>query len=72
MESIGNYAFAGCFSLTSVSFPESLVSIGNDIFYADEKIVLTVPDGSYAEEWAEENGISTEQEPGNLVQTEMI
>ena len=72
VESIGNYAFAGCFSLTSVSFPESLVSIGNDIFYADEKIVLTVPDGSYAEEWAEENGISTEQEPGNLVQTEMI
>ncbi len=72
VESLGNYAFAGCFSLTSVSFPESLVSIGNDIFHADEKIVLTVPDGSYAEEWAKENNINTEHEPLTPVHTEMI
>ena len=72
VESLGNYAFAGCFNLTSVSLPKSLISIGNDIFYADEKIAVTVPDGSYAKEWAEENGISLEQEKLTPVQTEMI
>ena len=72
VESIGNYAFTGCFNLTSVTFPESLVTIGNDIVYADEKIFLTVPEGSYAEEWAKENGINTEHKPLKPVQTEMI
>lgn len=72
VESIGNYAFAGCFNLTSVSFPESLVSIGNEVFYADEKIILTVPEGSYAEEWAKENDINTEQKPLKPVHTEIV
>ena len=72
VSSIGNYAFAGCLNLTAVSLPKSLVSIGNGVFYADDKIFLTVPEGSFAEEWAKENGINTEQEPLTPVQTEMI
>ncbi|MBP3656488.1 MAG: leucine-rich repeat domain-containing protein [Clostridia bacterium] len=52
--SIGNDAFCGCSSLTSVSIPDSVASIGEYAF--PKRTMLTVPAGSYAEQWAKENG----------------
>jgi len=77
--SIGDRAFARCFSLTEITLPESLISIGDgafaesslgqitlpgslafigeDGFYGYANLTLTVTEGSYAEQYAKENGI---------------
>ncbi len=57
VEAIGPYGFAGCYSLRSVSLPKSLFFIGQNAFLKAEKIKLTVDRNSFAEEWAEENGV---------------
>ena len=52
--SIGNYAFANCYSLTSIEIPLSVTSIGNYAFsYCSGLTSITIPDsvtsiGSYA------------------------
>ena len=54
---IGNLAFGYCSRLVSVVVPESVVSIHSNAFYKSNKVVLNVADGSYAEDYAVENGI---------------
>ncbi len=72
VESLGNYAFAGCFHLSKVTLPKSLRSIGSDIFYGVETVNLDVSKGSYAEEWADANGIPHEPDPVEIMQGETI
>ena len=55
--SIGDGAFNDCESLTSVTIPDSVTVIGDDAFYDCKALVLTVDPGSYAESYAEQNGI---------------
>ena len=55
--SIGDQAFWGCSSLTCISIPDSVTSIGNQAFYHCPNLTLTVPQNSYAEAYAMENGI---------------
>lgn len=46
MISIGDYAFSGCFRLTTVIIPTSVTSIGNEIFTACSNLTtisLTTP-----------------------------
>ena len=71
--SIGNGAFSSCISLDSVTLPESVTSIGEDAFwncgtskktesgwefYEESHLVLSVAEGSYAEQYARDNGIA--------------
>ena len=43
--SIGNYAFAGCSSLTSITIPDSVTSIGNHAFNNFRSLTsITIPD----------------------------
>jgi hypothetical protein len=38
--------------------PESVTSIGDGVFDGCDALVLTVPAGSYAEQYAKDNGIA--------------
>ena len=43
--SIGDYAFYGCFALTSITIPDSVTSIGNYAFYGCSSLTsITIPD----------------------------
>ena len=55
--SIGNFAFEGCDTLTSLTIPSTVVSIRDTAFQGCENLVLTVDAGSYAKQYAQENGI---------------
>ena len=55
--SIGDSAFERCISLAGITIPGSVTSIGDHAFDYCENLVLTVDMGSYAEEYAQENGI---------------
>lgn len=57
LETIGKYAFYGCESLREISLPSSIKEIGESAFDECPNVCLIVPEGSYAEEWAKENGI---------------
>ena len=55
---IRDYAFSGCDNLTSISIPASVTSIyGPDVFKDCPNLTLRVPAGSYAQQYAIDNGI---------------
>ena len=55
--SIGEYAFSGCATLTSITLPEGLTSIGKGAFsLCPEDMQFTVVRDSWAAQWCKENG----------------
>ena len=57
---IGDSAFSYCESLTGVTIPDSVTAIGYDAFYGCDSLTLTVPAGSYAEQYCIDNGLRYE------------
>lgn len=58
--SIGKYAFAGCYNLTDVSIHNNVSAIGNYAFLGCNGLTIHGFDGSYAQEYANNNDISFE------------
>lgn len=54
---IGSKAFADCLSLEVIVIPASVISIANDAFDGSDNVVIVCGDGSYAQRFAEDNGI---------------
>lgn len=54
---IGYGAFFYCESLKSVTIPDSVIAIGNEAFSGCDQVTLIVDRGSYAEQYAIDNGI---------------
>lgn len=60
---IAEYAFENCSSLTSIELPASLTKIVEGIFNNCTNLeIIIAPKGSYAEQWAIENGFSVQNE----------
>ena len=57
VESIGFAAFASNEKLTSVTIPDSVREISDRVFEGSNNVVISVKSGSYAEKWAQENGV---------------
>ena len=57
MSTIGNSAFSGCTGLRSATIPASVNSIGSKAFYNCNELVITCPEGSAAERYADNNHI---------------
>ena len=55
---IDNYAFCDCSSLTEIVIPESVSVIGGDAFRNCVNLTIVTKQGSYAEAYAREHGIS--------------
>jgi len=58
VKSIGQAAFYWCSNLKEVRIPESVTEIGPDAFSGCKDLVLSVADGSYAQQYAKENQIA--------------
>ena len=61
VERIGDLGFCNCKRLTDLTIPGSVTEIGRDAFYMCRDLTLTVPEGSYAEQYAKENEIPYKQ-----------
>ena len=57
MDKIGNYAFSDCRSLSSIIIPNSVTSIGDNIFTRFSGLYIHGEKGSYAESYANTNNI---------------
>ena len=55
-----DYAFEGCGSLKKIEIPENVSYIGKNAFTGCENLVCVVYEGSYAQQYCEENGIQYE------------
>ena len=57
------YTFSGCVSLTSITIPDSVTSIGRDaftigfLFFINTDLTIHAPSGSFAEKYAKGHGI---------------
>ncbi len=61
LKNIGDEAFAGCASLTDVDIPASVEAIGRRSFAGcSPDLVISGDGGTYAETFADENGIPFE------------
>jgi len=58
VETIGSKAFADCGELALIFIPESAESIAEDAFEGCENLTICTPEGSYAQQYAEANGIA--------------
>ena len=65
MTSIGDYAFATCDRLYSITIPDSVTSISSLAFNAVDNITITVSRGSYAEQYCRLNGFQYYLSQGN-------
>lgn len=63
---IRSNAFHGCKGLTSVTLPESLQKVAYNAFYECNNLTIYAPAGSYAVEYAREEGIPLITEPRNF------
>ena len=54
---IGDWAFARCDALTDITIPDSVTSIGISAFADCRSLTLTVPRGSYAAQYCQENDL---------------
>ena len=57
---ISDYAFEGCVNLEKIEIPENVSYIGENAFAGCGKLVCSVYEGSYAQQYCEENGIPYE------------
>ncbi len=60
IKEIGDWMFGDCSSLEEVVVPESVDEISWSAFNRCPKLTLRAPKGSYAEQYANENGIKFE------------
>ena len=61
VERIGDLGFCNCKRLTDLTITDSVTEFGRDVFYMCRDLTLTVPEGSYAEQYAKENEIPYKQ-----------
>ncbi|WP_419574611.1 leucine-rich repeat protein [Ruminococcus sp.] len=57
IQQIGSAVFMNCENLKSINIPKSVESIGNDVFEFCDNVTIKCYENSYAQYYAEENGI---------------
>ena len=60
VKTIAPYAFQNCSSLKTVELSENVKRINKNAFASCDSLTIVAPKGSYAEEFAKENGVSFE------------
>ena len=54
---IRDFAFCRCTSLTSITLPSSLISIGYSAFYHCDDLTRTIPRDAWLTQWCQDNGL---------------
>lgn len=57
VKSIGKYTFLACSNMSTITIPASVTKIGENAFQGCDNLTIITPKGSYAEQYAIENGI---------------
>lgn len=58
VEEIGNEAFSDCTNLKQITIPASVTYIGKDVFVDCGEVTIIGEAGSYAQTYAQNNGIA--------------